>query len=74
MVLTVDTTSPLCLLQCMLATERLERQGIKREEYLILKAVIIANCDVRNVEEQAALWRLRESLLSSLYDCVAVMR
>ena len=58
----------------MLATERLERQGIKREEYLILKAVIIANCDVRNVEEQAALWRLRESLLSSLYDCVAVIR
>lgn len=59
---------------CMLAKERLERQGIKREEYLILKAVIIANCDVRNVEEQAALWRLRESLLSSLYDCVAVIR
>ena len=58
----------------MLATERLERVGIKREEFLLLKAVVIANSDVRKMEEEAALWRLREALLASLHDCVAVIR
>jgi estrogen-related receptor ERR len=57
----------------VLASERLERHGIRKEEYLILKAIIIANCDVR-VEEHSALWRLREQLLNSLHDCVAVIR
>ncbi|XP_059088028.1 steroid hormone receptor ERR1-like isoform X2 [Tigriopus californicus] len=58
---------------CSRTIERLERLGMRKEEFLILKAIVICNCDVR-VEEQSALWRLRDNLLSALYDCVAVIR
>ncbi len=91
--------------QCVHATERLARVGIRREEFLLLKAVVIANCDAApafasndsmaaspadsptsstfassssssnsRANSNGALWKLRESLLSALYDCVAVIR
>eukprot|EP00094_Tigriopus_californicus_P001047 TCALIF_01014-PA protein Name:"Similar to ESRRG Estrogen-related receptor gamma (Pongo abelii)" AED:0.25 eAED:0.25 QI:0/0.77/0.6/1/0.66/0.7/10/1172/536 len=52
---------------CSRTIERLERLGMRKEEFLILKAIVICNCDVRQ-------WRLRDNLLSALYDCVAVIR
>lgn len=58
---------------CSKIVERCDRVGIRREEFLILKAIIICNCDVR-VDEQGTLKKLRDSLLASLYDCVAVIR
>ena len=69
----------------MKCIDRLERphlglglgsNGIRKEEYMILKAIIVSNCDVADkaIEETAALARLREALLSSLYDCVTVIR
>ena len=54
-------------------TSRLESLGIRKEEYLFLKAIVISNCDIR-VEDESSLKRLRENLLNSLYDCVAVIR
>jgi len=59
--------------KCMLIVERLERLGITREEFLILKALVIANSDCR-LEEFSAIGRLRENLLTSLYDAVNFIR
>jgi len=59
--------------KCMLIVERLERLGITREEFLILKALVIANSDCR-LEELSTISRLREHLLTSLYDAVNYIR
>lgn len=55
-------------------TDRADRVGLRQEEYLLLKAIIVSNCDVRGVGEVVALRKLRENLLASLHDCVAVIR
>ena len=47
--------------------------GIRREEYILLKAIIVSNCDVQ-LDEVASLRKLRDDLLASLHDCVAVIR
>jgi len=59
--------------KCMLIVERMERLGITREEFLILKALVIANSDCQ-LEEFSAIGRLRENLLSSLHDAVYFIR
>jgi len=59
--------------KCMLIVERLERLGITREEFLILKALVIANSDCQ-LEEFAGVGQLRENLLSSLHDAVFFIR
>jgi len=59
--------------KCMLIVERMERLGITREEFLILKALVIANSDCQ-LEEFSAIGRLRENLLSSLHDAVCFIR
>ena len=53
--------------------ERLERLSIAKEEYYIMKALILANSDVR-MDEFASLKKFRDSILSALSDCVAVIR
>jgi estrogen-related receptor ERR len=53
--------------------ESLQRVGIMREEYLLLKAIIVSNCEVP-VEEYSALWRLRNNLLAALHDSLSVIR
>jgi len=59
--------------KCMLIVERLERLGVTREEFLILKALVIANSDCP-VEECASIERVRERILGSLYDAVFCIR
>eukprot|EP00091_Calanus_sinicus_P006189 TRINITY_DN16794_c0_g1_i1.p1 TRINITY_DN16794_c0_g1~~TRINITY_DN16794_c0_g1_i1.p1 ORF type:complete len:161 (-),score=24.77 TRINITY_DN16794_c0_g1_i1:403-885(-) len=59
--------------KCMLIVERMERLGITREEFLILKALVIANSDCQ-LEEFLAIGKLRENLLSSLQDAVNYIR
>jgi hypothetical protein len=54
-------------------TSRLDALGLRREEFLFLKAIAISNCDIR-VEDDNSLKRLRDNLLTSLYDCVTVIR
>jgi len=59
--------------KCMLIVERMEGLGITREEFLILKALVIANSDCQ-LEEFSAVGQLRENLLSSLQDAVHFIR
>jgi estrogen-related receptor ERR len=53
--------------------ERLERLSIAKEEYYIMKALVLANSDVR-MDEFTSLKMFRDSILSALSDCVAVIR
>lgn len=59
--------------QCMQIIERLERLSIAKEEYYIMKALVLANSDVR-MDEFASLKKFRDNILSALSDCVAVIR
>ncbi|KAL5289974.1 ESRRB family protein [Megaselia abdita] len=52
---------------------RLERLSPGKEEYLILKALILSNCDIP-LDNDIALRKFRESILSSLNDCVYLLR
>ncbi|KYN36080.1 Steroid hormone receptor ERR1 [Trachymyrmex septentrionalis] len=58
---------------CMQIVERIQRLGLTREEYYVLKALILANSDARSDEPQA-LYRFRDSILNSLSDCVTAVR
>jgi len=57
----------------MLIVERLERLSVTKEEFLILKALVIANSDCP-LEEFASIERVREGILSSLHDAVFFIR
>ncbi|KAK9497498.1 hypothetical protein O3M35_004204 [Rhynocoris fuscipes] len=58
---------------CFTIMDKLQRSLICREEYILLKALVLANSDVR-VDEATALKQFRDSIVSSLMDCVAVIR
>lgn len=60
--------------QCCLILERSDRLGLRKEECIILKAIVVSNSDIVQVEEPVALRKLRDDLLASLHDCVAVIR
>lgn len=53
--------------------ERIQRLGLAREEYFVMKALILTNSDAR-LDEPQALNRFRESVLNSLSDSVAAVR
>lgn len=52
---------------------RIEKLAVTKEEYYILKALILANSDAR-IEEPQPLKRLREAILNTLSDCVTAIR
>ncbi|XP_012285432.1 steroid hormone receptor ERR2 isoform X3 [Orussus abietinus] len=58
---------------CIQIVERVQRLGLSREEFFVLKALILTNSDVR-LDEPQALYRFRDSILNSLSDCVAAIR
>ncbi|XP_073999679.1 estrogen-related receptor isoform X2 [Rhodnius prolixus] len=58
---------------CLTVMDKLQRSLICKEEYILLKALVLANSDAR-VDEASALKHLRDSIVSSLMDCVAVIR
>ncbi|KAG8234091.1 hypothetical protein J437_LFUL014620 [Ladona fulva] len=58
---------------CIQIVERLERLGVVKEEYFILKALVLANSDVK-VDEFSSLKKLRDNIMSALSSCVAVIR
>lgn len=58
---------------CIQIIERIQRLGLTREEYCVMKALILANSDARSDEPQA-LYRFRDSILNALSDCVAAVR
>ncbi|GFY45153.1 steroid hormone receptor ERR2 [Trichonephila inaurata madagascariensis] len=53
--------------------KRLEALGIIREEYLALKALLLANADIQ-LEEPQSVHKLRDSILNGLQNCVTVFR
>ena len=59
--------------QCMILLDRLDYIGFCKEEYLLLKAVVLANSDCA-MEDNVATEHLRESLLSSLQDAIQCVR
>ncbi|XP_071536712.1 steroid hormone receptor ERR1-like isoform X3 [Panulirus ornatus] len=59
--------------QVLGVVERLEQCGINREEFLLLKALVLTNSDVR-LQDNQALHRLRQNILQALHDAVAIIR
>ena len=57
----------------MILLDRLDFIGLCKEEYLLLKAVVLANSDC-SMEDNVATEQLRESLLSSLQDVIQCVR
>ncbi|XP_047498744.1 steroid hormone receptor ERR1-like [Penaeus chinensis] len=59
--------------QVLGVVERLEQCNINREEFLLLKALVLTNSDVR-LQDNQALHRLRQNILQALHDAVATLR
>lgn len=57
----------------MQVVERLQRLGLAREEFFVMKALILTNSDAK-LDEPHALQRFRESILASLSDCINAVR
>ncbi|XP_075222926.1 estrogen-related receptor isoform X2 [Lycorma delicatula] len=58
---------------CALVVERLDRLSIAKEEYYLIKALVLANSDAR-LEVFGSLKKFRDSILAALTDCVSVLR
>ena len=53
--------------------DKCDQVGLRKEEYILLKAIIVSNCDIQ-MEESLQLRKLKDDLLASLHDSVAVIR
>lgn len=53
--------------------KRLSSLRLAKEEYLVLKALLLTNVDIP-LEDSAAVSKLRESIVCSLQDCVSSIR
>ena len=53
--------------------DRCDQLGLRKEEYILLKAIIVSNCDIE-MDESLQLRKLKDDLLASLHDSVAVIR
>ncbi|XP_065221645.1 steroid hormone receptor ERR1 isoform X1 [Planococcus citri] len=58
---------------CIHIIDKLNKLSIAKEEYFLLKALVLANSDVR-LEDASALKKFRDSILAALCDCVYVIR
>ncbi|KAJ6638731.1 Steroid hormone receptor ERR2 [Pseudolycoriella hygida] len=58
---------------CVQITQRLERLSARKEEYFLIKALTLSNCDIR-LDNLSALRKFRDSILNSLNDCVYLLR
>ncbi|XP_062535484.1 steroid hormone receptor ERR2 isoform X1 [Armigeres subalbatus] len=54
-------------------TQRLEKISATKEEYYLLKALSLSNCDIR-LDNYGALKKIRDSILFALNDCVLLLR
>lgn len=54
-------------------TQRLEKISAAKEEYYLLKALSLSNCDIR-LDNYSALKKIRDSILYALNDCVLLIR
>lgn len=51
----------------------MEKLSIRKEEYYLLKALTLSNCDVQ-LDNHNVLREFRESILAALNDCVFLLR
>jgi len=58
---------------CNHVVERLENLSIMKEEYYLLKALVLTNSDVK-IDEYQALKKFRDTILSSLSDAMGILR
>lgn len=58
---------------CTHVVERLESLSILKEEYYLLKALVLTNSDVK-LDEYSALKKFRDSILSALSDATGILR
>ncbi|KAJ8673828.1 hypothetical protein QAD02_005090 [Eretmocerus hayati] len=58
---------------CMQIVDRVQRLGLSREEFYVLKALLLANSDAK-LDEPGAQQRFRDCILGSLSDCVGAIR
>ena len=72
-VIVQSMTDHFSFFQCIQITQRLEKISASKEEYYLLKALTLSNCDIR-LDNYEALKKLRESILSALNDCVLILR
>lgn len=61
------------LIQCIQIVERIQKLSLSREEFYILKALILTNSDVR-LDDAQALYRFRDTILNALSDWVSTVR
>uniref|UniRef100_A0A336KLY2 CSON010625 protein n=1 Tax=Culicoides sonorensis TaxID=179676 RepID=A0A336KLY2_CULSO len=59
--------------QYSLVAQRFDRINISKEEYYLLKALALSNCDIR-LDNSQALKRLRDTILTALDDVVLLTR
>lgn len=59
--------------KCMTLIDKLEHIGLCKEEFLILKAIVLANSDCL-LEDQTAIDNFKETLLLSFHDAVNSLR
>ncbi|XP_046919025.2 steroid hormone receptor ERR2 [Dermatophagoides farinae] len=52
---------------------RLNQLKIAKEEYLLMKAIILTNADIQ-LENQESVSKLRDTLLQTLQECVSILR
>lgn len=58
---------------CTHVVERLESLSILKEEYYLLKALVLTNSDVK-LDEYQSLKKFRDSILSALSDATGILR
>ncbi|XP_077285084.1 estrogen-related receptor [Arctopsyche grandis] len=58
---------------CVQVISRLERISVLKEEYYLLKALVLANSDIR-LDEQSNLKKFKDSIITSLNDCLNILR
>ena len=59
--------------QCYQVVERLDHIGLLKEEYCLLKALVLVNADTK-IEDPTSVRKLRETVQSSLCDCIMALR
>ncbi|CAG9863699.1 unnamed protein product [Phyllotreta striolata] len=58
---------------CCQIVDRLDKLSIFKEEYYLLKALVLTNSDVK-IEDYQSLKKFRDSILTSLSDTVGILR
>ncbi|XP_063705835.1 steroid hormone receptor ERR2-like [Culicoides brevitarsis] len=56
-----------------LVAQRFDSINVRKEEYCLLKALVLFNCDIR-LDNYMALKKLRDNVLTALNDCVLITR